>query len=82
MVKFIFVSSLFIDFFTFKVSAIYQRMLFNNEEKWISSVNCQQFVREFVLDALGLEWPNNINIAGDVLPVSIDIVILLDFIDK
>jgi hypothetical protein len=52
-------------------------MLVNNEEKWSSSVNCQQFARYFVLDGLGLDWPNNINIADDVLPMSIDIAILM-----
>jgi hypothetical protein len=52
-------------------------MVVNNEERWSSTVNCQKISHHFVVDALGLQWPSNLDIAGDVLPLSIDIGILL-----
>ncbi|CAF1481371.1 unnamed protein product [Adineta ricciae] len=57
-------------------AGVYGQMVMRNGERWSSSVNCQQFSHHFVVDALGLEWPTNLDIAGDVLPVSIDIGIL------
>ncbi len=77
LVNFIFISSLSKIFSIFKASAVYGQMVMNSEERWSSSVNCQQFAHHFVVEALGLQWPINLDIAGDVLPLSIDIGILL-----
>ncbi len=65
------------DFFVFKASAVYKDMVPNDEERWSAVLNCQQFAYRFTLEALGLQWPNDINVAGDVLPTSIDVGIML-----
>jgi hypothetical protein len=36
-------------------------------------MNCQQFARLFIVEALGLDWPMDLQVEGDVLPISIDI---------
>ncbi|CAF1137032.1 unnamed protein product [Rotaria sordida] len=43
----------------------------NNQERWTSSLNCQKFARAFLIDGLGLKWPD-IAVAGDQLPLVID----------
>jgi hypothetical protein len=48
----------------------------NSQERWTSTLNCQQFARDFVTQALGLRWPN-IEVAGDTLPLIIDLGIIL-----
>jgi hypothetical protein len=59
-----------------KALTVYENMLINDQEIWSSTINCQQFAHRFVVDALGLDWLNNINIVDDALPISIDIGIL------
>jgi hypothetical protein len=41
-----------------------------------STMNCQQFARLFLMEGLGLTWPEDIVVAGDILPVIIDVVVL------
>jgi hypothetical protein len=48
-------------------------MITDNGDQWNSRMNCQQFCRQFVTDGLGLDWPNEIEVGGDSIPVSIDI---------
>ncbi len=48
-------------------------MLKNDEARWSSTINCQQFARKFVDEALGLGWPIGMDVAGDNCPTSIDI---------
>ncbi len=55
-------------------------MLTNDQEIWSSTINCQQFARRFVAETLGLKWPNDIQVTGDKLPISVDIDIF--FISK
>ena len=39
-------------------------------------MNCQQYVRQLV-ESLGLSVPTNLQLAGDTLPIIIDVAILL-----
>ncbi len=43
-----------------------------NKERWTAVLNCKQFARVFVTQALGLRWPD-IEVAGDTLPLIIDL---------
>jgi hypothetical protein len=43
---------------------------------WNGSVNCQQFVRRLV-ESLSLRVPDNVVLAGDILPIIVDVAILL-----
>jgi len=52
-------------------------MLVNNQKVWSSTINSHQFACRFVVDALGLNSLNNIKVAGDTLPILVDIGILL-----
>lgn len=45
----------------------------NYGQIWSSRINCQQFAQLFVIDGLDLNWPDNIDIDDDILPISIDI---------
>lgn len=47
-------------------------MLINDQPIWSSTMNCQQFARRFVIEGLGLNWPNDVQVADDTLPTSID----------
>jgi hypothetical protein len=44
--------------------------------KWSANLNCQQFALRFIEEAIGLNWPNDVLVAGDKLPVMIDISVL------
>ena len=46
------------------------------EQKWSANLNCQPFARRFVEEVIGLSWPNDVSVAGDELPVMIDIGVL------
>jgi len=50
--------------------------ILNGEERWTSLMNCQQFAYRFTVEAIGLCWPNDVNIVGDVLPTTIDVEIM------
>ena len=39
-------------------------------------MNCQQYSRLFLTDGLGLIWPEDMAVVGDILPVIIDVSIL------
>jgi hypothetical protein len=43
---------------------------------WSSRMNCQQFSRLFLVEGLGLIWPEDIVVASDIVPVAIDVTIL------
>jgi hypothetical protein len=46
------------------------------EQKWSANLNCQQFARRFIEETIGLKWPDGILVAGDKLPVMIDISVM------
>ncbi len=43
---------------------------------WSGTVNCQQYVRQLI-QSLSLQIPDGIQLAGDTLPIIIDLAILL-----
>jgi len=42
---------------------------------WSSAVNCQQYARLLIEFGLGLQWPDSVDVAGDVAPEIIDIAV-------
>jgi hypothetical protein len=42
---------------------------------WSATMNCQKFAHKFITEVLGLNWPDNVQVAGDVIPVVIDAAI-------
>jgi hypothetical protein len=58
-----------------KGTCIYFRMASQYQPIWSSNMNCQKFARLFLMEGLGLLWPEDISVAGDILPVTIDISI-------
>ena len=42
---------------------------------WSSNMNCQKYAREFITEALGLDWPNDVPVPGDTIPIIIDLSI-------
>jgi hypothetical protein len=49
---------------------------------WSSSINCQQLARLFLTEGLGLTWPKDVAVTGDVLPVVIDVSIIMCILSK
>ncbi len=52
---------------------MFKSMLTQHDQICSSNMNCQQFARLFIVEALGLDWPMDLQVEGDVLPISIDI---------
>jgi hypothetical protein len=42
---------------------------------WSADMNCQKFARTFINEAMGLDWPVDVPVAGDDIPVIIDVSI-------
>ncbi|CAF2052345.1 unnamed protein product, partial [Rotaria magnacalcarata] len=40
------------------VSSVYSEMAAEYDQIWSSNMNCQNFARKFITEALGLNWPN------------------------
>ncbi|CAF1069976.1 unnamed protein product [Adineta ricciae] len=59
-----------------QAEAIYVRMTNYETLPWSGIVNCQQYVRQLV-ESLGLQIPDGIQLAGDALPVIINLGIML-----
>jgi hypothetical protein len=38
-------------------------------------MNCQKYAREFITEALGLDWPDHVPVAGDEIPIIVDLSI-------
>ncbi|CAF1609646.1 unnamed protein product [Rotaria magnacalcarata] len=58
-------------------SSLYSHMAELYEQKWSASLNCQQFARRFIEETIGLNWPDGVLVAGDVLPVMINFNVLI-----
>jgi hypothetical protein len=43
------------------------------DQIWSFNMNCQKFAHEFITKALGLNWPNDVRMAGDTVPIMVDI---------
>ncbi len=43
--------------------------------KWSSYMNCQKFARTFINEAMGLDWPIDVPVASDDIPIIIDLSI-------
>jgi hypothetical protein len=71
-----FIGSLFEYFiFNFQATSTYEHMAAQYGLIWSSNMNCQKYTREFIAEALGLDWPNHVPVAGDTIPIIIDLSI-------
>ncbi|CAF1320584.1 unnamed protein product [Rotaria sp. Silwood1] len=51
----------------FLTSYLYSHMAELYEQKWSASLNCQQFARRFIEETIGLNWPDGVSVAGDIV---------------
>ena len=78
-----FIDSLFGYFiFNFKATSTYEHMAAQYGRIWSSNMNCQKYAREFITEALGLDWPNDVSVAGDTIPTIIDLSIFVSTKEK
>jgi len=54
---------------------VYHELIRSNcgVECWSSLINCQQYARLFIEFGLGLKWPEDVDVTGDVAPEIVNI---------